>query len=340
MLWRQPTELLLASAGSYPRIGESPDQQRHRQAFARHERGEISREAFEAVQDAVTEEVVREQIEAGLDIVTDGQIRWYDPISHFVRSLESVQIDGLLRFFDTNCYFRQPVVRARLGWKEPILLRDFKFARGISAKPVKVVLTGPYSLARGSLLETDVYRGIGDLTRAYAEILAQEIRALADEGAALVQLDEPAILAHPEDLGLLREALDLLRGVMGKAKLALFVYFGDAAPLYRELQQLPIDVLGLDFTYSATLPSVIAEAGTAKILSLGLFDGRNTRIERREEIFSLLDRILPHVTSSVVYLTPSSGLEYLPRERARAKLEAMKAIRDAYQAERPKLRAR
>lgn len=291
------------------------------------------------MQDAVTEEVIREQVEAGLDLVTDGQIRWYDPISHLVRSLEGLEIDGLLRYFDTNCYFRQPVVRNRLGWKGPLLLREFKFARGISSKPVKPVLTGPYTLARASLLETDLYHGVGDLTLAYAGILAKEIQALVDDGASLVQLDEPAILAHPEDLDLLREALTLLRRAAARTKLALFAYFGDAAPLYGELQHLPVDVLGLDFTYSSKLPSVIAEAGTVKALALGLFDGRNTRVESREEISALLDRILPNLTTPVVYLTPSSGLEYLPRERAQAKLLAMKSIRDTYLAERPKPRA-
>lgn len=327
-------DLLLASTGSYPRIGESPEEQRHRQAFARRERGEISAEAFEAVQDQVTEEAIREQVEAGLDLVTDGQIRWYDPISHLARGLAGIEIDGLLRYFDTNFYFRQPVVHGRLGWKGAVLLREFRFARQVSPRPVKPVLTGPYTLARGSLLQTDAYRGLGDLTLAYAEILAREVEALAAEGAALLQVDEPAILAHPEDLDLLREALEPLAAAKGQAELGLTTYFGDAAPLYQELQRLPVDRLGLDFTYSPKLADLIAEEGSAKPLALGLLDGRNTRLERREEIFPLLDRILPALAADRVHLCPSSGLEYLPRERARAKLRTMRAIRDAYLGER------
>lgn len=328
-------ELLLASTGSYPRIGEAPEEQRHRQAFARRERGELSDEAFEAVQDQVTEEAIREQVEAGIDLVTDGQIRWYDAISHLPRTLSGVEINGLLRYFDTNVYFRQPVVRGRLGWKGPALLRGFRFARGVSPRPVKPVLTGPYTLARGSLLKTDAYRGLGDLTLAYAEILAREVEALVGEGAALIQVDEPAILAHPEDLDLLADALGRLADVKGRAGLGLTTYFGDAAPLYRELQRLPIDRLGLDVTYSPKLPAVIAEQGSEKPLALGLFDGRNTRLERQEEIFPLLDRILPSLAADRVHLCPSSGLEYLPRDRARAKLHTMKTIRDAYLAARP-----
>ena len=327
-------DLLLASTGSYPRIGESAEEQRHRQAFARRERGEVSDEAFEAVQEAVTEEAIREQVEAGLDLVTDGQVRWYDPISHLTRGLTGVEIDGLLRYFDTNFYFRQPVVRGRLGWRGPVLLREFQFARRVSPRPVKPVLTGPYTLARGSLLKTDAYRGLGDLTLAFAEILAREVEALVAEGATLIQVDEPAILGHPEDLDLLRETLECLAAVKGRADLGLTTYFGDAAPLYRELQRLPIDRLGLDFTYSPKLPALIAELGSAKPLALGLFDGRNTRLEREAEIFPLLDRILPALAGLGVHLCPSSGLEYLPRERARAKLRTMRTIRDAYRAQR------
>lgn len=328
-------DLLIASTGSYPRIGDAPEAQRHRQAFARRERGELSEQGFEAVQDRVTEEVIREQVEAGLDLVTDGQIRWYDPISHLARRLEGVEIDGLLRYFDTNCYFRQPVVQGRLGWTGPVLLREFRLARRLSPRPVKPVLTGPYTLARGSLLRTDAYRGLRDLTLAYAGILAREVEALAGEEVPLIQVDEPSILAHPEDLDLLGEALGPLAAAKGRAELGLATYFGDAAPLYRELQRLPIDRLGLDFTYSPKLPALIAEQGAEKPLALGLFDGRNTRLERREEIFPILDRILPRLAAPSVHLCPSSGLEYLPWDRARAKLETMRAVRDAYRAERP-----
>ena len=84
-------ELLTASTGSYPRIGDRLEQQRHRQAYAKRERGEISDQEFGRVQDEVTRGVIEEQARAGLDVVTDGQVRWYDPISHFARGLEGCE---------------------------------------------------------------------------------------------------------------------------------------------------------------------------------------------------------------------------------------------------------
>lgn len=322
-------ELILTTAGSYPRIGDAPELQHHRRAYAQRERSEISEEAFRAIEDEVTTEVIREQTGAGIELVTDGQVRWYDPYSHLARNFEGIEINGLLRLFDTNFYFRQPVVKGRLRRRAPILLREYQFARSVSSRPVKPVLTGPYTLARGSILGGE-YRTVHALARAYADLLAEEIRELAAAGATDIQLDEPAILQHPEDLNVLEEALRVLAAARGRARLALHTSFGDAAPLYRELQAFPVDVLGLDFTYSPKLPALIADAGSDKPLALGLIDARNTKLETPERIFPVLDTVLPALKGGHAYLAPSCGLEFLPRDRARQKLETLKRLRDAY----------
>ena len=322
-------ELLLASAGSYPRIGDVPELQRHRRAYAQRERGEIGEEAFRKVEDEVTAEVIREQLEAGVELPTDGQVRWYDPYSHVARGLEGIEVNGLLRLFDTNFYFRQPVVKGPIRRRGPILLGEYELARRVSPRPVKPVLTGPYTLARGSILEGG-YRTLSALVSAYAEVLAEEVKDLAAAGASLIQVDEPAILRHPEDAPLLRDALAHMAGVKDGARLVLHLSFGDCAPLYLFFQASPVDVLSLDFSYSPTLPRLIAEAGSSKLLGLGLIDGRNTRPETPETVFPVLDQVLPKLPSGPGYLSPSCGLEFLPRERARAKLETMRRLRDAY----------
>jgi len=322
-------ELILTNAGSYPRIGDAAHLQQHRRAYARRERGEISEEAFRSVEEEVTAEVIREQIEAGVELVTDGQIRWYDPYSHFARSLEGVEINGLLRLFDTNFYFRQPVVKGLIRRRRSILLGEYEFARSVSSRPVKPVLTGPYTLARGSIVEGG-YRNFPTLVVAYAEVLAEEVKELAAAGVSVIQVDEPAILRHSEDMGLLQEVLTALARVKGSSRLVLHISFGDSTPIYSELQSLPVDILSLDFTYSPKLPRLISEAGATKALGLGLIDGRNTRLETPESVFPILDEVLPKLPTGHGYLSPSCGLEFLPRARARAKLETMRRLRDAY----------
>ena len=320
-------ELLLANHGSYPRIGDSPGQQRLRRAYGQHERGEITSKEFDAIQTSVIQEIVEEQAEAGLDLVTDGQIRWYDPISHFTGQLDGIKINGLLRFFDTNFYIRQPVVVDQVVWKGPVLVEEFRSAQAVSPKPVKVVVTGPCTLGRFSILESSRYRDLPELVAAYSEALMKEVEALAAAGATLIQIDEPSILQHPGDAGLVKAALTRIASRKGRSRLLLATYFGDAAPLYEALQAFPVDALGFDFTYSRELGDLIARLGSDKAIAFGLIDGRNTRMDRTEEILPILRVALPNVKGSPSYLTPSCGLEYLPRDKAQLKLKKMAAVR-------------
>lgn len=321
--------LVVASTGSYPRIGDAPEAQRHRRAYARWERGELSEAEWQAVEDDVVREVIAEQLAAGVELPTDGQVRWYDPISHLARSLEHVTLDGLLRYFDTNFYFRQPVVSGPLRRLGPVLRREFEVARAAAAPhPVKPVLTGPYTLARSSIL-VGGYADRVALAHAYAAILAEEVADLAAAGAELIQVDEPWLLRHPEDAPLVRELLAVLGAARGRTRLALCTYFGDAVPLYDALQAFPAEVLGFDLVYGPGLTERVATAGTAKTLALGVVDGRNTRLETAAEVYPVLDRVLPRA-GELAYVNPSCGLELLPRDRARRKLEILSGLVRAY----------
>jgi 5-methyltetrahydropteroyltriglutamate--homocysteine methyltransferase len=327
-------ELCLANHSSYPRVGASREQQRLRRAYAQRERGEISPEAFDQVQDSLVAEVIEEQAHAGCELVTDGQIRWYDSISHVAGKLAQVEINGLLRYFDTNFYFRQPVITANVEWREPLVVEEFRYAKRTSVRSVKPVLTGPYTLAITSIRQTPVYGDLSPLVMDLSAALAREVNALAAAGAEVIQVEEPAILQHPQDLPLLQQALTALSEARGSARLALYTYFGDAAPVYEALQELPVQILGFDFTYAPRLPDKIATVGSQKSLGLGLIDGRNTRMETAKDVFPLLEKVLPHVPGEIVYLNPSCGLEYLPRDKAVAKLRLMKELKEAFLQER------
>src|SRR3990172_8277411 len=93
----------------------------------------------------------------GMDLVTDGQIRWYDPISHLAGKWENISINGLVRFFDTNFYVRQPEVKGPIRGSRPVLRADFEMVQAASKRPVKPVLTGALTLARHSVIEYPPY---------------------------------------------------------------------------------------------------------------------------------------------------------------------------------------
>jgi 5-methyltetrahydropteroyltriglutamate--homocysteine methyltransferase len=171
---------------------------------------------------------------------------------------------------------------------------------------------------------------------AYADALAAEVTALAEAGADFIQVDEPAIIKYPNDWKAFEQALAPLvkardqAGAAGRRlELALYVYFHDCAPLYEKLVALPVDVVGIDFTYNPKLLDAVAAAGSPKPLGLGLIDGRNTKLEDPATVARQIERVLPKIAGGRAYLGTSSGLEYLPRDRAYAKLELLSRVRAA-----------
>ncbi len=321
--------IMATVVGSYPKIPNRPRPARLRAAIARFERGEISAAELRRIEDEVTLEVIQEQVEAGIDLISDGQIRWEDDQTYIARRLQGFTINGLQRYLDTNTYFRQPQVVGPVAWQAPILLEDYRFAAQHSARPVKAIVTGPYTLA---VLSQDHYYGHRrDLTLALAEALHQEVLALQEAGAPIIQVNEPLILRHPQDLPLLQEALEgLLAGVW--AETALYTWFGSIDGLYPQILELPVDTIGIDFVSRPDNFQVLQRAKFTRKLGLGIVDGRNTRMEAVSDIVEGIRAACGLISPDRLYVNPSCGLEYLPREVAQAKLQRLvQAVRAAEQ---------
>src|SRR3989304_1071063 len=156
--------------GSYPKIPNRPRPARLRLAINRRDRGEITNEELARVEDEVTIEVIQEQLDAGVDIVADGQVRWDDDQTYVLRRMQGVEIGGLQRYLDTNTYYRQPEITGAVRWQEPVLVRDWQFAQGHSPKPVKAIVPGPFTLA---VLSMDKHYGN---RRKLALALADQLR--------------------------------------------------------------------------------------------------------------------------------------------------------------------
>ena len=304
----------------YPKIPNRPKPAKHRQAMARFAQGKISRQELGMVEDEVTIEVLKEQGEAGVDILTDGMIRWEDAQTYIASKLDGFDIIGLIRYFDSNCYYRQPSAIGKISWKEPITVADYRFARDHSEKPVKPVITGPYTLAKLSV--HPFYDRFEDFVLDIAEALNRELLALQDEQPPLIQINEPAITWHKEDANIFAEAIDrLTRGI--SLPTALYTYFGDIMGLENVLQSSPFDIIGLDMIDGPANWHVIANNHWDKILALGLLDARNTKIENWEEMFFRLEPLFGTIPPERMIINPSCGLEFLPREVAHLKLTHM-----------------
>lgn len=306
--------------GSYPKIPDPPAPGRWRTSMEKLQRGEITADAMHKVEEEVTLEALTEMAQAGVDIVTDGQIRWEDGQTYFTRALGGFSINGLQRYFDTNVYYRQPIAAEEVVWRGPIAVADYAFAAQNSQKPVKPVVTGPFTLA--ALSRDEFYGNRGQLVMALAAALNRELRALDEAGARVIQVDEPALLAHRGEFPLFRQAMEAVwDGV--KAERHLYTYFGHVDGVYPGLLDLPVDVLGLDFVAGARNWEVLRQTKPTKKLGLGIVDARNTKMESAEQVAAACRRAAQLAPDVELLVGPSAGLEFLPRKVARRKLEVL-----------------
>lgn len=324
-------ELKTVNHSYYPKIGERDEQHELRRAFHFFDRKKISESQLREAHEHTVKVVIGEQEAHDLDVITDGLIWWNDPVSHIMSSLEGVRMAGLLRFFDTNFYFRQPLIVGKLKRKGSMLSQEISFLKKQTKSLTKAVLTGPYTLSLLSQLDTTAYASPEAVADALTDILSEEIQELALLGIDTIQIDEPMFLTKPPKWKWAEKSLLKLMQHRKKTKLGLVTYFGDAVPFYSELQHLPVDFLGFDFTYSSKLTDTLQKLGTDKDLQLGLLDGRNTKLEDLKEIFTLLEKVGPVLQGKTSYVTTSCGLEYLPRDRAMDKLYLLKTIKHEFQ---------
>jgi 5-methyltetrahydropteroyltriglutamate--homocysteine methyltransferase len=310
-------------------VGEGPGAQRLRRAYANRETGKVDEAQFDAVARDYVAEVIKEQEDAGLDLVTDGLVYWYDLLAHPARRLDNITINGLVRFFDTNTYVRQPEVNGKIGGSYGIT-DDFKKAKSQTTKELKVVIPGPYTLARHSISKSN--GDLSSMAMAYAEALGRELEALNAAGATVVQIEEPSLLKFSDDAEMVRNVLKRAVASKGNLTISLATYFGDATTIYGELINMPCDILAVDLIYGPGLFETIVQHGSDRPVALGAIDARNTKLDDTNEVAAKVGRVVDALDAkgvSEVHLQPSNGLEFLPRDRAKRKLERLAEIRDA-----------
>ena len=307
--------------GSYPKPPDEGETFTVRKTLHALERGSASVDDLHTAQDELVRRVISEQEEAGIEVVTDGHVRWDDILTPFARHIAGFEIGGLLRWFDNNVYYRRPVCVGDLEWRGPSSVDAFRFAESVTGKEVKAVIPGPVTFARLSVDEH-----FGDhrsFVLAIAKVLAQEAFELQAAGARVIQIDEPALLDAPEDLDLATEALDVLTAELSEVELILGTYFGDAKRLGADLFTLPVQTFGLDLVAGPENRELIRSLPEDKKLQAGIIDARNTKLEDAAELQATIEELAGEVGADRLSVSPSSGLEFLPREKARAKLHRL-----------------
>ena len=274
---------------------------------------------MEAENDAVIA-VVREQELAGIDIPSDGEQRREEMVEYFAERLGGFKFYGPVRVWGNN-YFNKPAVVDKIVYKEPITLSEYLFLRKVSTRRiVKVTITGPYTIADWSFNE--YYSTKEELVKELSSIINKELKMLADNGALFIQIDEPALTTHPDEVEWALELIDRTADNIN-AKIGLHVCYSNYRLLMphldnlRNISQLLLEFANRRFTDLDILKNFPLEIG------LGVIDVHSKRIESPEEVSLAIKKALNYIDADRIYINPDCGLKLMPREVARLKMENM-----------------
>ncbi|HLQ66187.1 MAG TPA: hypothetical protein VK123_03035 [Candidatus Limnocylindrales bacterium] len=305
-------------AGSYPKLPSRAGDVNLRVVKNRRDQGKASdQDVTDAVRET-TRRVLALEERAGLDVLMDGCAAWDDAQTYVARGLEGIRIAGLIRYLDTNTYYRQPEIAGPVSWKSPITVEDFRAAKGMTSRPVKAFLPGPYSLYRFSkdLHYADPVRACSAL----GEALAKEAAALEAAGASWIHLEEPWLgRARAEDAAAVRAALTPV--LAGRTlRTVLHVPFRAPSAIFASIRDLPWNTLGLDLVEAPAGWELIPMLPEGRGVALGLIDARNTKLEDSAEVARQAARAAGLRPDLHYQITPTASLEYLPADRAEAKV--------------------
>ena len=281
-------------------------------------------------QDDATELAVRAQERAGLDLLTDGEIRRESYSNHFATALEGVDIDNPGIALDRSGH-PNPVPRivGPIRRPHPVQLRDLEFLRGHTDHPVKITVPGPFTMSQQA--QNDHYADAEAAAMSYAQAVNIEIRDLFAAGADVVQIDEPYMQARPDAArayGL--AALNIaLAGITGTT--AVHICFGYAAIIHErpegysflpELAACPTSQISIETAQSGLDLGVLADLAEKTII-LGVIDLSSPEVETVDVVADRVRRAFTYLPPQQVVIAPDCGMKYLPRASAEGKMRAM-----------------
>jgi 5-methyltetrahydropteroyltriglutamate--homocysteine methyltransferase len=285
---------------------------------------------LEEAQNDATLVAIRSQEEAGLDIVSDGEIRRESYSNRFATALDGVDLDNPGTALDRSGH-PNPVPRivGKIRRRHAVEVDDLKFLRAHTDRRIKITVPGPFTMLQQA--QNDFYATEEEAALDYADAVNAEIKDLFAAGADVVQIDEPYMQARPEKarrygLAALNRALD---GVQGTT--AVHICFGYAAIIHErpsgysflpELAQCRCRQVSFETAQSKLDCSVLAPLGEKKLM-VGCIDLADPQVESVDAVVERIERALPYVKPENVILAPDCGMKYLPRETAIGKLRAM-----------------
>lgn len=285
---------------------------------------------LQEAQDDATRLAILDQELAGLDIITDGEIRRESYSNRFATELDGVDLDNPGTALDRSGHPNPvPRVTGRIKRRNPVEVRDLQFLKANTKKPVKMTVPGPFTMSQQA--QNDFYKSEEEMALDYAAAVNEEIKDLFAAGADVVQIDEPYMQARPEKARQYgAKALDrALDGVKGTT--AVHICFGYAAIIHErpdgysflpEFANTSVKQVSIE-TAQSKLDTSILKSLPDKTIILGVLDLSTHDVETPQMVAERIERALPYVDVKRMVVAPDCGLKYLPRAVAFGKMKAM-----------------
>lgn len=311
------------SVGSFPK---PPELVKARANFAKKT---ISREQLHEEEDRALRFWISEQERLGIDVLVDGEMYRGDMVAYFAENWAGFQIGGLVRSYG-NRYYHKPIITGPVGWQGELTVDWWRRAQALTQRPVKGMLTGPYTIMDWSFNE--YYPDRKSACLALAQEVRKEVEALVRAGAKMIQVDEPALSVRPGELELAVMAMDVVtRGL--DAYFLTHICYGTFETIYPGMLRMPVDNFDLEMSNSDLnfLAAFRKNPFTAD-LSMGVLDVHTHVVESPEQVTRRIREALEVIQPQDLWIDPDCGLKTRSVEESVAKLDVMVKTADALRA--------
>ncbi len=299
-------------------------------------KGGLTQEQVQEAHDNAVKSVIKDHELAGVDVITDGEIRRETMVYFFSKRIHGFDFAHAklhpIGNLDASIQMADPVIVDKVKWDQRLNMdQHFTFLRAHTVVGTKVCVTGPQMLAKRATNE--YYKDERELVFDLAEVLNKELKGLVAAGCDFIQIDEPVWVGYPQDLPWLVQAFNkLVDGV--RAKIALHVCYGNYqlkklfkgqyAELFPEILKTKSQQLCLEFAVSDGVGlELFKEHKTDKEIAVGVINVKDENVETPAVVAQRIRQALKHISAERMWIVPDCGMKFMPRERAFGKLKAM-----------------
>jgi 5-methyltetrahydropteroyltriglutamate--homocysteine methyltransferase len=308
-------------------VGSFPKPEYLAKARAEFGKGKISAEQLLELERKATKFWIETQENLGVDVLVDGEMYRGDMVAYFAERMPGFTEGGLVRSYG-NRYYHKPIITGEVEWPGPVTVDWWKYAQGLTKRPVKGMLTGAYTIMDWSFNEHYADRRATAI--ALASVIRKEVEALIAAGCKIVQIDEPALSVRPEELPIAVEAMDATtRGL--EAYFITHACYGAFELIYPGMLDLAVDNFDLEMANNDLgLLEVFRRKPFTKDISFGVVDVHSHSMEKADDVRRRLEQALTAIDRDQIWVDPDCGLKTRTVDEAIEKLRLCVATAKAF----------